>query len=128
MPSSRLRPAQAFSCEFCEIFKSTFFYKTHLVASSLKKMFFINYYTYQTGRFNISSIQTGFLLFSWEISVLIFDLRKWHFNLRSPKTMHFSLLLNNLGHLADLLEVVFNLVSLFKGKKKIMFWHTGLTM
>ena len=27
-------PTQVFSCEFCEIFKNTFFYRTPLVASS----------------------------------------------------------------------------------------------
>ena len=28
--------AQVFFCEFCEIFKNTFFYRTHLVAASHK--------------------------------------------------------------------------------------------
>ena len=43
--------AQVFSCEFCKIFKNTFFYRTHPVAASIPlepkfRMFIINgYYT-----------------------------------------------------------------------------------
>ena len=34
--------AQVFSCEFCKIFKNTFFYKTPLVAASDYKYFILN--------------------------------------------------------------------------------------
>ena len=37
-------PTQVFSCEFCEIFKSTFFYRTPPVAASkeILLLFFLN--------------------------------------------------------------------------------------
>ena len=35
---------QVFSCEFCEIFKNTFFYRTHLVAAS-GDWYFLRSYT-----------------------------------------------------------------------------------
>ena len=61
----------------------------------LIKKRFLSLFPYQTGRFKISLIQADLLQFSCEIGPLVFHARKWHFNLRSPKTMHFLMLLNN---------------------------------
>ena len=44
---------QVFSCEFCEIFKNTFFYRTHLVAASGDWYFLCSY----TENMKINAVQ-----------------------------------------------------------------------
>ena len=48
--------AQVFSCEFCEVFKNTYFYRTHLVAASEVNVLLISTGKVSTCKINMNQV------------------------------------------------------------------------